>query len=371
MRTIYLISRAKSGAGPVNQTLNILEGMKQNGRVTSTLVTLAPEWDDASWLYRFKDKGISIYQMNHELLSTWRCIFELRNYVRRNNIEIVHACGFRADFVALFAGRHVKKIITQRCHPKDTSEKLPRFLQSLCSWFYLKMIKKMDAIVACSKSIQEVFLKEYGMNVFAVQNGVNTDFFKPLNEEEKCLQKERLGLKKVPIYLVLGSLRDRKNNILLINAMNKIDNFPGQVVIVGAGPEESMLKKAADNNPNILFVGSTKTPIDYLQASDFLISCSLAEGLPNTVLEAISCGIVPILSNIGPHKEIVEGTSVEHIFERDSVNDLKRILLQSPEWDRVKQSSEARRIAIEKFGISVLAKQYEDIYSLVTNNQVN
>ena len=45
---------------------------------------------------------------------------------------------------------------------------------------------------------------------------------------------------------------------------------------------------------------------EYLGASNYFISASLAEGLPNSVLEAMACGLPCILSNIPPHVEIHE-----------------------------------------------------------------
>ena len=54
MNTIYFVSRAKT-SGPINQGLNILNGMKQNGRVHSTFVTLDSEVAEDTWLYRYKE----------------------------------------------------------------------------------------------------------------------------------------------------------------------------------------------------------------------------------------------------------------------------------------------------------------------------
>lgn len=365
MKTIYLVSRAKM-TGPINQGLNILSGMKQNGRVTSMLVTLAPEDPEYSWLYRFKEAGINIVQFNQPL---WRSVFAapmLRKLVKDNHIDIIHSCGYRAIFIALLANTNAKNVVTQRCHPNESVEKFPKVFQPAFTWLYLQLIKRMDAIVACSKSIQSIFKNEFKMDVECVQNGVNTAFFTPASETQKKSLRIELGLPlNKKIYLVLGSLRDRKNNSLVIDAMKRLKQERIIVVFVGDGPEEEMLKQRAGDETSICFAGHTKTPIKYIQASDVLVSASLAEGLPNTVLEALSCGLPCVLSDIEPHKELIDGTDGGVIFNRQSIDDLCQKLIDSDKWDLSSKSQLARKIAINSFGIKTLAEKYEKIYEMV------
>lgn len=352
--------------GPINQGLNILNGMKQNGRVTSSLVTIAPEDPEKSWLFRYQDEGIEIEQFNQPLWKSLCAIPKLRKYVKEHQVDVIHSCGYRADFIALMAHTGAKIVITQRCHPTEAVEKFPKFIQPVFNAFYLWMIKRMDAIVACSKSIQSILKNEYGIDVDCVQNGVNTDFFLPSTEEQKEELRKELGLPlEKKIYLVLGSLRERKNNSLIIDAVNRLNQSKIAVVFVGNGPEEDMLKEKAANNNSIIFAGLTNTPIKYLQSADVLISSSFAEGLPNTVLEALSCGLPCVLSDIDPHKELIEGTEAGVIFNRKSVEDLCGRLIDSNQWDMTSKSEEARRIAVENFGVRSLAEKYERIYEKV------
>ena len=365
MKTIYLVSRAKM-TGPINQGLNILNGMKQNGRVKSTLVTLAPEDPEKSWLYRFKEIGLDVVQFNQPLWKSLCAIPKLRKYVKEQKVDVIHSCGYRANFIALMAHTGAKIVITQRCHPNEIVEKFPKFFQPIFAKFYFWMIKRMNAIVACSRSIQNIFRNEFRMDVECVQNGVNTDFFLPSANEQKASLRKELGLPPYKlVYLVLGSLRDRKNNALIIGALKKLNQDNISLVFVGNGPEEDMLKAKAADLKNVIFAGLTKTPIKYLQASDVLVSASLAEGLPNTVLEALSCGLPCILSDIDPHKELIEGTEAGLIFNRNSVDELCGRLMDSHKWDMKYKSQIARSIAVDNFGVRSLAEKYEKIYEKV------
>lgn len=367
MNTIYFVSRAKT-SGPINQGLNILNGMKQNGRVHSTFVTLEPEVPEDSWLYRYQEAKIPIEQFNVPLWKTLIAIPKLRKFVKENSIDVIHASGLRVCFVALFAHTKAKIVITQRCNPNEIAERYSPLIQPFFNSVYLWIIKKVDIIVACSKSIQKILKEEYRIDAECVQNGVNTDFFKPLSiiEKQKLRKKLNLPIDK-KIFLVLGSFRPRKNNGLIVNAFKKLNLQNSIVVFVGHGAEEEILKENAQGFRNIIFVGHTNTPIRYLQSSDILISASLAEGLPNTVLEAMSCGLPCILSDIGPHREIIENTEAGVIFNSNSVDELCSCIINTDMWDLNKKSQVARNIAIKNFGIKSLAAKYEAIYKTVAN----
>ncbi len=368
MEVIYVITRVKQ-SGPVNQALNVLTGLNRIDGVHASLLTLEKEIEDDSWLQRFKDKHIDIVQFNLPKWNVLGCVSKLKRYIKEHHINVVHSSGYKADLVNMMVKKHVVTVSTQRCLPTEVVEKLPKFIRPILEKYHLSIIGKLDHVVACSNALQKVFDEQYGMNVSAVQNAVNTVFFTPVSEVQKRDLRKQLNLPvdKV-IYLVLGNLRVRKNVGLIIEAFKEIENTDIQLLIVGQGSEYEMLMKQASGDNRIIFTGATSRPKDFLQSSDYLVSSSLAEGLPNTVLEALSCGLVPILSDIEPHKELVDGTPVRHIFERHSKKELRTMLMESLSWNVSEQSKAARQVAVESFGIDSLAKKYLEIYNMAENN---
>ena len=87
MEVVYLISRAKKGAGPVNQALNILIGLNRMPNVHTVLMTLSPEVEGDSWLDRFLENNIEVIQLNQPLLSTWRAVRLLKQYVKMKLLQ--------------------------------------------------------------------------------------------------------------------------------------------------------------------------------------------------------------------------------------------------------------------------------------------
>lgn len=363
MKAIYVVSHCDA-SGPINQALNILLGMKANGRVDDTLVVIDSSEGNNNWLYRFKENGIQIIELGvkkrYNIISP---IKKLRRYVNENDINVVHSSGFRANLISLLAARKRCLVVsTIRSEPIAISEKLPKILRPLFTRLCIKLIKSIPVPVACSNAMASQYKSLYGIHMECVQNGVNTDYFKPASYQTKLDLRKKYGFGNDLIYLVLGILAERKNNTTIIDAFKKIDDFNGILVFVGDGPQAELLRKMASGYKNIIFHGPTSTPLDFLQMSDFLISASLAEGLPNTVLEAISCGLIPILSDIEPHLEIVDDMPIKHIFQRESSTELQRLLKESPQWDIEIQSKNSREVA-HGFGVRNLAEKYEAIYS--------
>jgi len=360
MKSIYLISSARI-CGPVNQAINIVSGLRRFCNIDTRLVTLSPEIEGNSWMNRIDDAKLPHDCLNTSKTRIYQAVIKLRKYLHDNSIEVIHSSGFRANLVASMMPKKYLKISTQRCAPNDIGEKFSTYLRPFLTKCYLIIIDKLDCNVACSHTLQKTFKDLYNRNIKCVPNCVDTDYFTPLAYHEKKKLQRELGIDiNKRIFLILGSLSERKNNITAITVFNQLRDIDAQLVIVGNGPEMEFLKTHA-TNPNIIFTGETSEPIKYLRASDILISCSLAEGLPNTVLEAISCGLPCILSNIGPHKEIIDNNSAGELFTIKDTSALKEIVIEAMNWDNTKGYT-ARQLALNEFGISTLAKRYYEIY---------
>ena len=193
MRIVYLLSRAKR-TGPVNQAFYILKGLNSLPDVHATLITLSPELEGNTQLKKFKSEGIEVVQLGQSLIKSWSCVGQLKNYIKSNHVDVVHSSGYWSKFINIQLRKHVKTVSTQRCLPSEIVEKFPVLFQPPFKKLYLKIIKRMDVLVTCSKALQKVFYSDYGIKTEAVQNGVNTDFFVPSKQCEKIDLRKKLGL---------------------------------------------------------------------------------------------------------------------------------------------------------------------------------
>ena len=186
---------------------------------------------------------------------------------------------------------------------------------------------------------------------------MNTNYYKPDETVYNKLKCER------PFFIVSGSLNERKNNIFILNFFNRyLNNNKGTLVFIGSGIEEKKLKDSITNK-KIQILGSVNRPLDYLQQADVIISSSKSEGLPNSILEGLSCGLPAVLSNIPGHLEIKEKMPDEvFIYNLDNENDFMNKLNQALELLTKESKKEISEKLKENFSAEIMSRKYQNLY---------
>ena len=111
--------------------------------------------------------------------------------------------------------------------------------------------------------------------------------------------------KDLRYFIFIGRLSHEKNPEKTLQAfeelMPEFDDIG--LVILGSGiMYDDIISHASDR---IMIPGFKSNVYDYLKASDYYISASDVEGLPNTLLEAMTVGLPCVLSNIPAHEEVI------------------------------------------------------------------
>lgn len=166
----------------------------------------------------------------------------------------------------------------------------------------LKNIKfSADSLQVCKE------LKFLGIDnekISYIPNGVDTNLFKPVDKEKKQELREYFGIPKQDLVLLsVGNLTLAKNPLKLIEIYSLVEKKYENIslVVVGTGELENVVKREAQKRGiNVVFLGQ----IDYSRihkvyaCSDIYIMTSRNEGMPLTLLEAMSSGLPCIVSNI-------------------------------------------------------------------------
>lgn len=108
--------------------------------------------------------------------------------------------------------------------------------------------------------------------------------------------------KKENTILIVGRLHPQKAHHILIDAFSKVHaKHPDwSLVIVGDGALRETLErqtKALNLSDCIHFEGTSDTPYEYYSKAKIYVLPSLHEGTPNSLIEAMSCGVAPIISD--------------------------------------------------------------------------
>lgn len=181
-------------------------------------------------------------------------------------------------------------------------------------------VKYADEIIVLSKDVQNYFKNTYGRKTWFIPNGVNKPQILPAK-----LITEKFGLVKDSYILFLGRLVPEKGIHYLIEAFKKINSDKKLVIAGGASDTAAYLdelKKLAKNDGRIIFTGFVQGQLlDELYSNAYIYTLpSDLEGMPLSLLEAMSYGNCCIVSDISECAEVVDNRAI--IFRKADINDL-------------------------------------------------
>jgi len=184
-----------------------------------------------------------------------------------------------------------------------------------------KSFDKATFIISVAKYFKKFFdiLKVPSHKIRYIPNGVDTNKFKIL-DKTLCRKKLNLPIDKT-IYLYIGNLYKQKGAELLITAFKNLMQYEKNIclVIAGTGPLYKYIEAYVNEYKKTIFLFKSqpyeKVPI-FLNAADFFVLPSKAEGNPVTVLESLCCGTPVLASNIPALRDIIKDKNLGILFER-------------------------------------------------------
>lgn len=357
MKILYVVS-SLSASGPTNQLYNIINNLDSD-IYTATVITLSPESKD-SRLDDFELLNIDIKSLNlSRLAGLLLSKFKLKNLIKGIQPDLIHTQGIRADSLLASLKSSIPWVMTSRNFPsEDYPSKFGKLKGGLMEKQHFLAMRKCGNVVSCSESIRKQ-LGSVGIQSLAIQNGV-----KSIKGDGSLLPfVDKL---KKPVFVTVGSLIPRKNVQYLLDAIKQVDNNQqGSLLVVGDGFQKQELESRSGHN--IHYVGNVSNVQDYLAASDYFISSSLSEGLPNTVLEALVAGLPVILSNIPSHAEIEKESKGSCIlFSLDEKMQLIDILNNPKRYFSDNANEDALRLGEDVFSDKSMSLKYQNLYKELT-----
>lgn len=182
-------------------------------------------------------------------------------------------------------------------------------------------VKYADEIIVLSKDVQDYFEKIYGRKTVFIPNGVSNHI-----ERKPQIIKNKFGLDKDEYILFLGRLVPEKGIKYLIEAFKQVDTEKKLVIAGGSSDTsefENEMKEIAKEDKRILFTGFVQgQELEELYSNAYVYALpSDLEGMPLSLLEAMSYGNCCLVSDIPECAEVVEDKAL--IFKKADVKDLQ------------------------------------------------
>ena len=229
--------------------------------------------------------------------------------------------------------------------------------------------------VACSRWLESLAKKSdliKGQTITNIPNAINTNLFKPRDKKQA---REKCHLPQDKKLLLFGSVKitDKRKGIdYLVSACKQIaSSYPDfskelGVVVFGNQAEQYASLFPFPIYP-MNYVSNEKELVDIYNAVDLYVTPSLQDNLPNTIVEAMACGIPCIGFNVGGIPQMIDhlhnGYVARYKSSEDFANGIHWILTD-PEYDEL--SAQACRKAIGNYSESIIAKKYTEVYNKIT-----
>lgn len=230
-----------------------------------------------------------------------------------------------------------------------------------------RWILRNDRFVAISDELRSELL-EFGVPAERIQvigSGIDVDEFSPgPSPLERTLPPR-------PRVVFTGRLHPQKNLDTLLRAWQEVmREVRATLILVGDGPERSTLEQLATRlgiSSTVLFVGHQQDVLPYLRAADVFVLPSSAEGMSNSLLEAMAVGLPPVVSRIGGNVDLVQENRTGLLIEPDRPATLTAALVRLLKDPSLRQrlGAAARQYVKTKYSLQSVVDRYESLYAEV------
>ena len=245
---------------------------------------------------------------------------------------------------------------------------------SIFQWAYEKILlqpviryaKNIIAINENCVSLCKRLRGEMPPNWIKLPIGIDTQLFKPSNKEKA---RRQLGLElNKHIIVCVGRLAQVKGYRFALKVLQKMlkKDKAIRLIFVGDGEDRSFLENDAHQrgiDHSISFLGSVthaKLAV-ILNAADVFFMPSYAEGLPNALLEAMSCGLPIVASAVGGIPEVITNNYNGFLLETQNLEHACSQLTSAFKANK-KLKSKAIETIRERFSIEAVAAKIEQLF---------
>ena len=318
------------------------------------------EYEDVKIIpvWTIEKKGLAA--MTSSLAAAWKAAWSKADVIHIHAEGPAAMCGL-VRFLWKIRGKERKLIVT--VHGLDWARaKWGGFASKYIKFGEKQAVKYADEIIVLSRGVQEYFKTTYDRDTVFIPNGVSRPEKREADEIKKLWNLEKDGY-----VLFLGRIVPEKGLRYLVEAWKGVKTDKKLVIAGGSSDTEGFMTELKDlsaGDERIVFTGFQQGHILEELYSNCYIYClpSDLEGMPLSLLEAMSYGNCCLVSDIAECTEVVEDKAA--VFRKSDVSDLTRVLqelLDSPETvERYK--TEATDYITEKYNWDDVVDKTLELY---------
>ncbi|HSE06906.1 MAG TPA: glycosyltransferase [Methylomirabilota bacterium] len=349
--------------GTENGTANLLRTLEP-GDLRHTVVAMTTTGPVAARL----PAGVAVHCLGKRPGWDFRAVARLTALLRRLRPDIVHSRNWGA-FDAVPAARLAGvPVVIHGEHGREVGD--PAGLNRRRNRLRRLFLPFIDRYVTVSFDLARWLVDVVRIpatRVVTIHNGVDVARF---SDERSRRGRAALGVPEGDLVVgTIGRLDPVKDQVGLIEAFAHVrtGDVPATLVIVGDGPCRGALEARAERlgiGERVRFLGARSDVAMLLGGFDVFVLPSIAEGISNTILEAMASGLPVVATETGGNPELVQHDVTGRLVpvgDRDGLAAAVGAYVADPHL-RLLHGKAGRARAVEEFPLERMAARYRELY---------
>lgn len=316
-----------------------------------------------------REAGIKVHTIARQPGFDRALVSGIRKYLRQGRFDVIHCHQYTPYFYGWLAAWGTSASVVFTEHGRFYPDR-HRYKALLINPIMALMT---PALVSISEATREALVRYEFMprkKIRVIYNGIS-----PLHRDDRAVEqiRESLGIPKEAFVVgTVSRLDPVKNQTMMLSAFQRFSerNPDAWLLMVGDGPDRQKLEQLAIQlkiGDRTVFTGFVNKPAQHLAAMDIFLLSSHTEGTSMTLLEAMSMGTPPVVTNVGGNPEILTEKLSRNMVPSDDAEAFSEAIteLWSDENLRSAQSTLVRDIFQRRFSNTIMVKSYLELYKSV------
>jgi glycosyltransferase involved in cell wall biosynthesis len=308
------------------------------------------------------------FAMGGSIRDKIRALIQLRSAIRASNADVIHAWMYHAGLLAFLFARNRKRVLIAIHHTNPFDPGLPwgtRLITVGCA-----LASRLSGAVVYVADAAKVMHERIGFskrNSCIINAGVDETTMTPALPADRRQSRLRLGVPQNAIVVAhVARYHRNKDQSTLLNAFGRaVTEVPRMhLLLVGEGLEPTnkelcRLIELHGVQDNVALIGPLDSTLEAFHAADIFCLSSLTEAFPVSLVEALQCGLVPVVTDVGACRAISDGAGF--VVPPNSAQDLAEALVKAARTAQSRSSVSIRAQGLQ-FGLQRMCDKYQDVY---------
>lgn len=361
MKIIEIIPTLGTGGGE-KFAIDLSNSFADAGHDCSIVTMYSPSKRDS--LRHCVQDNVRTDTLNKRPGADFGCMFRLTRFIKKNSPDIVHAHLSAITYLLIAALVCRKTKFYATIHSEARREAGTK----LSKWIRLFLFKcKLVTPITISNKSEQSYKDFYGHNAKIIPNGTMLPVVK--EEISSYYTKYKTGVDH--LFVHVASIQPVKNQILLINAFERLLStgvnarliLIGRVGKYGKDIYEQIKPHFSDK---IIHLGEHGDICSILSACDAFCLSSKMEGMPITIIEALSVGCIPIVTPVGGCTDLindgVNGFIADDTSTEGYLNAMKRYI--DTDYSKKQEMRQAAiRLYKQNYSIDIVRDRHIEFFN--------